>query len=408
MSSLRPRAWATGVEVAYQTILHIDDEWVYAIIVELRPESTLIIGSARGRRIESGPEIQATALAPICEEVLRRAEDMTGEVIGGVVVPDEAMISIRGPHLQSLNCSVQVRRSDPSRMISRREVRRFIERLYRVAESQAGLDRPDNQGPGFEFIHADVAHVQVDGHAVTTPLRFRGEKLDGSALMILARSSVMNELRALVTTLKLSARAVAVPWAFANLRPDLDTLGLVLDDHETCLYHVKAGRVVAIASYAYGRGNLSGDLAINLGLPQYRINALERAYVDGHLDESQCAWLEEAMQYAFRQWFQTLDPALTKLAEVGPLPPRLSYWEISPSWPIIEHALNAWMESWGLRAFPMLQRCGCGDIPSVGDRTGTLSEIPTLTVLSALAHQASLMSREQDAMSEELSNIALR
>ena len=112
MSSSRPQSWMTGADVAYRTILHIDDDWVYAIIVELHPASTLIVGAARERRLESGPQVQAMTLAPVCEDVLRQAEDMTGKVIGTVVIPDEAMISIRGPHLQTITCSVRVRRTD--------------------------------------------------------------------------------------------------------------------------------------------------------------------------------------------------------------------------------------------------------------------------------------------------------
>ena len=407
VSSPHPQPWTASARVDYRTILHIDDDWVYAIIVELHPASALIVGAARERRLESGPQIQATTLAPICEEVLRRAEDMTGKVVGAMVIPDEAMISVRGPHLQTITCSVRVRRPDPSKMITQRELKRFFERLYRAAEAQTGLAGSESTGADFEFIHADVAQVLVDGHAVTTPVRFRGEILDGSALLLSARSSVMTELRALSATLKLSARAIAVPWALANLQFELDTLGMILDAHETCLYRVQAGRVAALESCPYGSENLSGDLAINMGLPQYRVSALERAFSRGDLDDAQCAWLEEAMQYSFRQWFQTLGPALAKMAELGPLPSRLCYWEISPNWPIIGHVLNAWMETWDLVEFPDLRRCGFADVSSVGDRTGTIAANPARTVLSALAHHAGSI-RDSDAMSESLRSIALR
>ena len=399
MTSYPGRGWITPAEIKYKTLVHIDDEWAHALIVELRPEGTLIIGAARERRLEMG-DIRASSLAPVCEDALRKAEDMTGRIIGHIVVPDEALISICGPYLTSIACAVRSKRPDPARAIGQRELRRLFQRLYRTAAERAASASDQQKDPSnLELLQAEVLEAQVDGLAVTTPIRFRGESLGASALFLFADSDVMAEMRALATVLKLDTRFVAAPWAIASVRPHRNAVGLILDAHETCLCRMRNNQITAMETCPYGSQALERDWSVSLGLPQFRPRALWEAYARGELDEEGQEVLENAMDYCFAHWFSALQGPLARLAEQGPLPPRLCYWETMPAWPGMARAMAAWISTWANDGYAQMQRLGLVDIPSISDRTGRLQTAPSAIALCALAHHAGRAHRGQNPLS---------
>jgi len=381
--------------------LHIGDEWVRALLVEVRPENVLTIGVGKERRIDRGPAIKAATLASVCEDALRRAEDMTERTVGYLVVPDEAIVSIPGLYVHSVIGRVQMVRSQPEREIGQRELLRLLSRLYDTTEHLAAVATVHKSGSAstvssssFEFLQAKVIEMRVDGYEVTMPIRFRGSKLEAAAVALFAEAPFMDELRLLMTYLELAPTAVATSWAIASCMNEQEALGLVLDSHETTLFLLRRGTVVALERCAFGGEELARDLAVALGLPRFRTDALQDAHRQGELDEKQIGQLEEGMRYSARQWLQSLNGALSRIAEQNPLPHRLCFWEMFPGFPALEQILRGWMETWPLDRFPVVRKVGLKDIPGISERTGVaggdrgISHDPEDAAAFALAHYA--------------------
>jgi hypothetical protein len=402
MARLRRRTTPHAPAFSYRTILHIDSGWVHALILEMGSGTALIVGAGREARLDMGPEIDPTSLAPVCESALRIAENMTADVVGHVIVPDQAILSISGPHLVSLSAEVKVRRSAPNRPLGKREHERLLNRLSRTTQSRLaslGGDRTPI------ILHASVVHLAVDGHAVTTPLQFRGKEVEARSLVIGADHSIMEEMRALARSLKLEAMAVALPWAIANMIEGPDAVWLIVDEHQATLYRTEGGRLVGLEIVDCGREALMRDLAVDLGLPEFRAEALLAAHATGEVGDYSARVMDQVVEQCVARWTVALEPGLARLCEQTSPPLRLRYWELAKPWPRLGDALTSWMNGWGLSSFPEVQRLGFRDCPTVSDRTGATSAMPARTALCALAHHAAATMQaagaDQDSVSAE-------
>ena len=420
----RRHATPAAEGISYRSLLHIGEEWVRAAIVEVRPEGVLIIGTAMEPRIDTGPAIMASSLAPVCEDALRRAEDMTKGVIGQAIVPDEALISISGGGARSVMGTVQVTRPEPSREIGQRETKHLLHRLYQAAEKQAAAATESATGARPEKPRSlalwdmRLAEVAVDGHVVTSPLRFRGTELGAAAVALFMDQTVMEELHWLVTYLELSARLVDMPWALASAMSEQDAassnlIGCMLDARDSTLFWLRRGTVVAMESCAYGGDDLLRDLGVSLGVPTFRADDLCRAYCAKELDEGEAERVESSMGYAERHWGSALQAPFAQLmAQGGAAFPtetaRLWYWQMARAWPGLERMLHAWADTWPVDRAPSVTCATTQSIPGVSDRTGLIGQEPADTFLAALAHQAGHLARTSDPLNAALRRIALR
>ncbi len=412
---------ASPEEITYRSLLHIGDEWVRAAIAEVRPESVLIVGAAKEPRIDAGPDIAASSLAPVCEDALRRAEDMTQDVIGQAVVPDEALLSLSAGSARSVKATVQVARSEPNKEIGQREINHLLQELHRAVEGQAAVAEPA-AGGGRELARSLVlgdirlAETSVDGHLVTSPLQFRGSTLEATASALFLSPTMMEELHWLVTYLELSARLVAVPWALAAAMSEQepsasDLIGCLVDTRESTLFRLRRGTVVAMESCAFGSHDLLGDLGVSLGVPRFRADDLCQAYCAGELEEDAAAQVGRGMAYAERRWCDALAEPFARLsaqeaATTGLT--RLWYWQMAPAWPGLEYALGTWAGAWSADRLSSVTRGNAQSIPGVSDRTGLIDQEPAGTFLAVLAHHAGYLSRASDPLNAALRRIALR
>lgn len=86
----QPRSWIHDQPLAYGSLLHIGEEQVHAAVIEIRPEAMLICGIGREPRMDLGPAMTASTLAPVCEAALKQAEQATRHSLGQMIVPDKA------------------------------------------------------------------------------------------------------------------------------------------------------------------------------------------------------------------------------------------------------------------------------------------------------------------------------
>jgi len=420
---LRRHAAPTAEGITYRSLLHIGEEWVRAAIVEVRPDSVLIIGTAKEPRIDIGPEIMASSLAPVCEDALQRAEDMTAHVIGQSIVPDEALLSISGGHTRSVTAAVQMARPEPNKEIGQREINRLLQELHQATEKEAAAltasttEKRRASAQSLALWDVRLAEVAVDDHVVTSPWRFRGARLGAAAVALFVDQTVMEELHWLVTYLELSARLVAMPWALASAMSEQDAaisdmVGCVLDTRESTLFWLRRGTVAAIESCSHGSQDLLRDLGVSLGVPRFRADDLCQAYCAGELEEPDAVRVESGMGYAERQWVSALQAPFAQLLPQGDAalpaqPARLWYWQMARAWPGLEEMLHAWAGTWPVDRAPTVASGTVQNVPGVSDRTGLIGQEPADLPLVALAHHAGYLEKAIDPLNAALRRISL-
>jgi cell division protein FtsA len=402
-------------QVAYRTILHLDEEGVRALVVEVRPESVLVIGASEERRMDPGSRISAATLAPVCEDAIRRAEDMTERAIGHLVVPDEAIIGVPDRHICCTSGQVQAVRAQPDRRIEQDEINRLLARLCNANENLAAIAtrQPGREPASFELLETRIADMRVDGQSVTSPLGFRGQRIEGAAIAFFVECALMNELRLLVDYMEIAATAVPLSWALAHCLGAPESLGLILEQQETILFLWQRGTVVALDRCAYGSEQLCRDLAAALGLSRFRAEALCQSFARGELEEEAGAVMQEATRYSLRQWLEHLDGGLRRLRDKraepsAPLPARLEFLECAPALPFAEPALRSWMEKWLPERFAEVQRFTVKSVPGVSDRTGAAGARPQNLALFALARYAGLLRQPLHPLNVQLRQIAAK
>jgi cell division protein FtsA len=401
--------------VDYRTILHIDEDAVRALVVEVRPESVLVIGASEERRMDPGSPVRAAVLAPICEDALRRAEEMGERVIGRLIVPDDAIIGVPDSHICSVNGQAQALRAQPDRRIEQEEISRLLRRLCDANETlaAAATQKLGRNPTSYELIETRIADMRVDGQSVTSPLGFRGKRIEGAAIAFFAESVLMNELRLLMDYLEIEATATPLSWALAHCLGAQETLGLILEPQETGLFLWQHGTVAAMDRCAHGGHQLYRDLAAALAVSRFRAEALCKAYLQGELDEESGAMLQQGIRYSQKQWQASLDEGLRGLNDkrngaTDPLPARLHMLECAPLLPHAEAALRTWMEKWLPERFAEVQRFTIRDVSGVSDRTGVAGADPRNLAIFALARYAGLLRQPLHSLNAQLRQIAAK
>jgi hypothetical protein len=342
-------------------------------------------------------------LTPVCEEALRRAEGVTKDVMGRLVVPDTALVGVPGSFAKSAIVHVETIRAEPEKPISRRELQRFLRRLYHTATQQLLQDSRSGDGSiSFELIEAQVAEIAVDGHNVTTPLQFTGAKLHATAVTVFGEAPFISALQEVMGRLRLEASSIPVFWTLASAMMTREAIGIVLDVHETTIFWQRGNTVSALETCPYGGQHLVRDLAVSMGLPSFRVKALQDAYVSGQLDEDFREWMETSIQYSVEQWLHALNQMLPHLTKHPNLPGQVCFWQMGPGLPGLADALRGWLKRWPVDRLPTLEEHGSGDIPRVSDRTGLLSDEPSDTALLALAHYAGTVAYRTDPVGDLL------
>lgn len=395
--------------VSYRSILHIGEEWVRALVVEIRPESVLVIGAGREKRLDAGQALEAKTLASVCEGALRQAENMTERTIGRLVVPDEAILGLPGRHMHSVIGQVQMVRAQPEREITERELYRLLVRLYNATEQLAARTVSSSSSrPQYPLglLETKVIEIRVDGNEVTTPVRFRGDRLEARAVGLYADGATLAELSRLADCLELTILPVANSWAMASAMNEQEAVGLIVESHETVILTLRRGTVIGLDRLPHGGAELMRDLAVHLGLPRFRISALREAYLSGQLDDEWHDLLREGVSHVVVPWLRGIAAALNRLAESDNLPSRLCFCEMDVPFPMLAGALQSWMESWPVDEFPTVRRLDIRDIAGISERTGTLRQDPADMGVMALARYAGVLARPPSAVDALLQKIA--
>ncbi len=406
------RAWQRATlppSVSYRSILHIGEEWVRALVVEIRPESVLIIGAGREKRLDAGQALEAKTLASVCEGALRQAENMTERTIGRLVVPDEAIVGLPGRHVHSVIGQVQMVRAQPEREITERELYRLLVRLYNTTEQLAARTAfPSSSRPQYPLglLETKVVEIRVDGHEVTTPVRFRGGKLEARAVGLYADGATLAELSRLADSLELAMLPVANSWAMASAMNEQEAVGLIVEGHETVVLMLRRGTVVSLDRVPHGGAELMRDLAVHLGLPRFRVGALREAYLAGRLDDEWCELLRDGVSHAVVPWLQGIAAALNRVAEGDGFSARLCFYEVGAPFPMLAGALQSWMQSWPVDEFPTVRRLDIRDIGGISERTGALGQDPADIAVMALARYAGVLAKPPYAVDALLQEIA--
>jgi len=354
----------TGRNLSTFTVLDVGTEYVKSLVVQVAEGRGQVIGVGRQHQGEcamsAGVVADISAVVANCDLALRQAEDMTEEVVGHKVVPDAVVMGIAGEHVVGTAATVEARRPQPARPITEAEVAALLRRAERLAWNQVreslafatGQERIE-----VSLVNAHVVEVQIDGHAVANPLRFKGSNLGVTVYNAFAPLVHLGALQSVAADLELAVIAiVAEPYAVARGLSVGDGLFIDVGGGTTDVALVRQRRLESTRSYSLGGRAFTRRLARTLDLPWERAESLKIDYARGRLPVEEAQRIRQMLAGDAQTWMEGLEILLTDLAGARPLPPHIYLCGGGAGLPDLLDAL---------RLFPWLQQLPFARQPEV-------------------------------------------
>ena len=189
---------------SFRSVIDLGTEYVKALVVEVEENRAVIIGQCiarhKGSYASDGAIGDLGTVAANCDQALRQAEDMTEEVYGRKVVPDQAVIGVPSPLVRGAAYTVKQKRSSPRRAVSQRELTQLLQRVQRLALQQLSQEFVSQE---LALVDSSIAEIAIDGHGVTDPVGFRGENLAVTVFNAIALREGLDGLRGIAEGLEL-------------------------------------------------------------------------------------------------------------------------------------------------------------------------------------------------------------
>ncbi|MFQ6014520.1 MAG: hypothetical protein ACE5NP_03660 [Anaerolineae bacterium] len=382
----------SGRKTRFYSVLDLGSEWVKALVVQMEEEGKgLVVGAGMARYEAEGVHFLADveALSERCDEALCRAEDMTEEVLGRMIVPDEVLIGLAGHWIWTTNGLVRRRRRRPEREIDAGELTALVERAKRLALNQAEEHAAASRNDLCP-VDEDVVEFRLDGEGVTDPQGLRGEVLAVTTFHAFLPQNSLEKINELLAVLELEPMGlVATSHALAAW---LGEEGLILDVGalDTELIRARNGGIIASRNIPRGGKHLVEGLRDHFGLSVEEGEELQRQYWQGKLEEALREKVAEALANPVQDWLQAVLNGLEgMMLDEGYLPHRFFLCGGGAQWPELSWALRQYplMKRFPFRRYPQIEVGRLPADPYLQDRTGTLTGGQWLVPLS-LSHYA--------------------
>ncbi len=387
----------------YRVLINIGEEWVGALLVELEPDATAIIGGAREKR--TGPHTlnSVECVADLCERALSKAERSTESTLGYRAIADYALLGV--PDTWSLMASgtIKYRRPEPERKMDASEFRSALGRAVTFVLSQ---QMEDTRASEVEVIYAAVTEVHMDGQRISDPRGFRGGELRLGVFLSLIPRERSQYLREIGYELELDPiRLVPLLQALAICLPAPESVGILLDDTHTDVFRVLDGRVVASELVPEGVQHMLLGVTETLGIPPEDGQRLERAHRRGLLKPMFAAQVEQELLRQMWLWAGSVRPGVKSVAGDS-IPPQVYLCGTGEGMKSLQVILASAEWSKGLRfaRHPQISCFGPGDVAPVLDRAGDLRELGDLGMrcMAVYARSEAQPASRMDALLNEV------
>jgi cell division protein FtsA len=378
LSSLWQRPFRKNREAndkpSFRSVIDVGTEYIKALVVEVQEDRAVIIGQGvarhKGSYASDGAIGDLEAVTATCDQVLRQAEDMTEEVYGRKVVPDQAVMGVPSPLIRGAAYTVKQKRSSPRHPVSQRELTQLLQRVQRLALQQLSQEFSSQK---LVLVDSSIAEIAIDGHRVTDPAGFRGENLAVTVFNALALREGLNGLRNIAEGLELEP-PLLIPESrvVAYFLKGSEVIGLDVGGRETEIFWTRNGGLLASRTMPLGGRAVSQRLAEGLHLSLQEAETLKLSYSRSQISETTPASVGEILSGAVGTWLAEVERQLMALAGGGNLPHRIHLWGGGSELPELVEAAKIfpWMRELPFVRCPEVGTLDPERVPGLLDRTG--------------------------------------
>jgi cell division protein FtsA len=385
---------------SFRSVIDLGTECVKALVVEVREDRAFIIGQGIARHKESyasdGAVSDLEHVTATCDQALRQAEDMTEEVYGRKVVPDQAVMGVPISLIRGAAYMVKQKRSFPTRAVSQRELTQLLQRVQRLALQQLSQEFASKE---LTLVDSSITEIAIDGHRVTDPVGFRGENLAIAVFNAIALRESLDGLRNIAEGLELDP-PLLVPESqvVASFLKGSEVIGLDVGGRETEIFWTGNGGLLASRTMPLGGRAVSQRLAEGLHLSLQEAETLKLSYSRGQIGETTPASVVEILSGAVGTWLVEVERQLMVLAGGGNLPHRIHLWGGGSELPELMEAAKTfpWMRELPFARCPEVGTLDPETVPGLLVRTG-LSFGRGGVIVMALARWACATEMKQKA-----------
>ena len=364
----------TSDKPSFRSLIDLGTEYVKALVVEVKEDRAVIIGQGVARHKASyasdGAIGDLEAVTTTCDQALRRAEDMTEEVYGRKVVPDQAVMGVPSPLIRGAAYTVKQQRSPPKRPVSRRELTQLLQRVQRLALQQLSQEFASQE---LALVDSSIAEIVIDGHGVTDPVGFRGGNLAVTVFNAMALRESLDGLRSVAEGLELEP-PLLIPESrvVASFLKGSEVIGLDIGGRETEIFWSRNGGLLASRTVPLGGRAVSQRLAEGLHISLQEAETLKLSYSRGQINETIPAAVGEILSGAVGTWLVEVEQQLITLAGEGNLPHWIHLWGGGSELPELVEAAKTfpWMRELLFARCPEMEVLNPDRIPGLLDRTG--------------------------------------
>jgi cell division protein FtsA len=395
---------------SFRSVIDLGTEYVKALVVEVEEDRAVIIGQGIARHkgsYASGSAIgDLETVTATCDQALRQAEDMTEEVYGRKVVPDQAVMGIPGPLIRGAAYTVRQQRSSHRHSVSQRELTQLLQRVQRLALQQLSREFADRE---LVLVDSSIAEIAIDGHRVTDPVGFRGENLAVTVFNALALRESLGGLRDIAESLELEPpRLVPESQVVASFLKGSEVIGLDVGGRETQIFWTCNGGLLASRRVPLGGRAISQRLAEGLHLSLQEAESLKLSYSRSQTSKTTPASVSEILSGAVMTWLAEVERQMMSVAGGGNLPYCIHFWGGGSELPELVEAAKTfpWMRALPFARCPEVGTLDPERVPGLLDRTGLALGRGGLTVMGlARWAYAAEMESEADLPSQLLAKV---
>ncbi len=376
---------------SFRSVIDLGTEYVKALVVEVGEDRAIIIGQgialhkgsyASGSAIDSAQQCRdLEAVTATCDQALRQAEDMTEEVYGRKVVPDQAVMGVPSPLIRGAAYTVKQQRSSPRRPVSQRELTQLLQRVQRLALQQLSQEFASQE---LALVDSSIAEIVIDGHRVTDPVGFRGENLAVTVFNAIALREILDGLRNIAEGLELEP-PLLVPESrvVTSFLKGSEVIGLDVGGRETEIFWSRNGGLLASWTMPLGGRAISQRLAEGLHLSLQEAETLKLSYSRGQISETIPAAVGEVLSGAVEMWLAEVERQLMALAGGESLPHCIYLWGGGSELPELVEAAKTfpWMRELPFARCPEVEVLNPESVSGLLDRTGLSLGRGGLTVM---------------------------
>jgi cell division ATPase FtsA len=313
---------------SFRSVIDLGTEYVKALVVEVEEDRAIIIGQGvarhKGSYVSDGAIGDLEAVTATCDQALRQAEDMTEEVYGRKVVPDQAVMGVPSPLIRGAAYTVRQQRSSPRRPVSQRELPQLLQRVQRLALQQLSQEFASGE---LALVDSSITEIAIDGHGVTDPMGFRGENLAVTVFNAMALRESLDGLRAIAEGLELEP-PLLVPESqvVASFLKGSEVIGLDVGGRGTEIFWTRNGGLLASRMVPLGGQAVSQRLAEGLRLSLQEAETLKLSYSRSQISKTIPATVSEILSGAVATWLAEVERQLRALVGEGNLPHCICLW----------------------------------------------------------------------------------